>query len=622
MALKHLKRAALFLVLASPAALASDLSLSIRRVDGPGWRAENIEVQLLPPKVLQLRIGAITLTGQAPIQDLKLSCRELMAGQGARCDKAKFTAIAPGLGKLDGTARFEFHSALRWQAALALPSQGLQLALTQDAAQINAELHAKDFNFSEASGRYAAEKLSADVKLSLHNNGRAQIALETQGGQVYAEPVFADFGVLPLKLDAALIKNAKGWGIERWVSVLGKAGRVEASGQLDADFKLLTLMAAVQAQDLAPLVATAVQPFLIGSKLDGFTASGRAHAQLAVHDGALQSLSAKLEGVSFAAEKLGLSLDDIRGDLNWSPIQSTASQLKWAGGAIKKIALGGAQLAFRAQGRDFELLETWRQPLLEGALKVERLNLRGLGQAQLSADFSGALEPLNLTALCKALGWPEFTGTLAGRLPGLTVRDDVWTIDGALEAQLFDGNLRVSKLQAVQPFGVLPRVMADLEMRRLDLERLTRTFSFGRITGRLDGEVKNLRLLNWSPVAFDGRLYSTPDDDSKHRISQRAIDNISAIGGGPTGFLAHGFMSVFEDFGYDRLGISCVLRDGICQMDGVEPAGSAEGQKGYYLVKGAWLPRINVVGYAQRVSWTNLLSQLKSAQASGGPKLE
>ncbi len=600
MPLRQLKRVLVFLVaFVSHAAFASDLSLNIRRIDGPGWRAENIEVQLQPPNLLQLRIAAVHAQGQPLLKNLTLICRELKSGTEARCARAELKAESAMFGPLAATLSFSYRDALHWQAALAL----------------------KDLTVSEPGGRYASEKLSVQIGLRAQSE-RWTLSLETRNGQAYAEPVFLDFDVLPLKLEATLMKNAGGWAVEHFVSAFGKAGRLEASGQLDAGFRPIELKAQLQAQALAPLVVAAVQPFLIGSKLDGIAVDGRASAQLALSAGAVQNLSAQLDGVNFKAEKLGVSLDEVAGEVHWSPSSASDSRLKWSGGAVKKIALGASQLAFRTHGKDFELLEPWRQPLLEGALKVERLNLRGLGGAQLSADFTGALEPLDLSALCKALGWPQFSGTLGGRLPGLSVRDDVWTIDGALEAQLFDGDLRVSKLQAVQPFGVLPRVMADLEMRRLDLERLTRTFSFGRITGRLDGDVKNLRLLNWSPVAFDGRLYSTPDDDSKHRISQRAIDNISAIGGGPTGFLAHGFMSVFEDFAYDRLGISCVLRDGICAMDGVEPAGSAEGQKGYYLVKGEWLPRIDVVGYAQRVSWTNLLSQLKSAQSSGGPQLQ
>lgn len=46
-------------------------------------------------------------------------------------------------------------------------------------------------------------------------------------------------------------------------------------------------------------------------------------------------------------------------------------------------------------------------------------------------------------------------------------------------------------------------------------------------------------------------------------------------------------------------------------MGGVEQAGT-----GYYIVKGAGLPRIDVIGSQSRVAWTTLVRQLGSAMES------
>jgi hypothetical protein len=146
----------------------------------------------------------------------------------------------------------------------------------------------------------------------------------------------------------------------------------------------------------------------------------------------------------------------------------------------------------------------------------------------------------------------------------------------------------------------------------LDLAQLTGAFSFGRIEGRLDDDVDGLRLVNWQPVAFDAWLGTPAGDRSRKRISQRAIDNISSIGGGPTGVLSRGVMRFFEDFAYARIGWRCVLRDGVCHMDGLAPAKDG----GYVLVQGRLLPRIDVVGFQREVDWNTFLSQLKSASAA------
>ncbi len=85
------------------------------------------------------------------------------------------------------------------------------------------------------------------------------------------------------------------------------------------------------------------------------------------------------------------------------------------------------------------------------------------------------------------------------------------------------------------------------------------------------------------------------------------MDNISSIGGaGVGGALSRSFLRFFEDFPYDRLGIRCRLENGVCAMGGVEPA-----VNGYYLVKGRFIPpRLDVIGYADRVDWDSLISQI------------
>ena len=78
------------------------------------------------------------------------------------------------------------------------------------------------------------------------------------------------------------------------------------------------------------------------------------------------------------------------------------------------------------------------------------------------------------------------------------------------------------------------------------------------------------------------------------------------------------FGRFFEEFNYDRLGLSCRLERDVCVMDGVAPAPNG----GYYLVKGKGVPRIDVIGGARRVDWPRLLQQLIAATQSDGPVVE
>jgi len=168
----------------------------------------------------------------------------------------------------------------------------------------------------------------------------------------------------------------------------------------------------------------------------------------------------------------------------------------------------------------------------------------------------------------------------------------------------------VAGLKVVEPFGHAPRVVADIDARHLDLAMLTDTFSFGSITGYIDAEVRRLDMLGWHPQAFAARIETSPGDFRK-RISQRAVQNISSLGGAGAGAaIQRSFLRVFDTFGYDRIGLTCTLVGGVCEMGGLE-----ETSGGYLMVKGGGLPALNVMGYNRRVSWDVLLSRLQEIAA-------
>jgi hypothetical protein len=51
--------------------------------------------------------------------------------------------------------------------------------------------------------------------------------------------------------------------------------------------------------------------------------------------------------------------------------------------------------------------------------------------------------------------------------------------------------------------------------------------------------------------------------------------------------------------------IACPSVRAVCEMSGIEPAGA-----GFYIVKGAGLPRIDIIGSQGRVNWNQLMSSI------------
>ena len=279
-----------------------------------------------------------------------------------------------------------------------------------------------------------------------------------------------------------------------------------------------------------------------------------------------------------------------------------------------KLGLGKASLHLDTGNGAITLAQATTIPVLDGRLKVSRFGLNHVGTELRELEFEADIEAIGLRALSRALGWPPFSGTLSGRIPRMRLADNAITVAGAMNAEVFDGLITIDNLRISEPFGVLPQVNADVQIRNLDLAALSATFSFGHMEGRLDGDLSKLRMLGFSPVGFDARLYTTPKDKTRHRISQQAIENIADLGGaGAAAVLSRGLLRFFDDFAYDEIGWSCRLEDEVCSMTGLEPAPNS----GFYIVKGKGLPRINVIGYRSRVSWPTLVTKLSNINASG-----
>lgn len=270
-------------------------------------------------------------------------------------------------------------------------------------------------------------------------------------------------------------------------------------------------------------------------------------------------------------------------------------------------------------GRDgrIGLQEPLRIPLLDGAIRIDRLTIDRGESGPPSIDLDAAIEPLDLARLTGTLGLPRFGGSLSGRVPGVRLDGETLRVAGGLDLELFSGQARITGLSIERPFGTLPALSGSLEFQRLDLAPLTSAFEFGAMQGELSGYVTGLRLLDWQPVAFDAWLATERDTRKPRRISQRAVDQIARLGGGGAAALSAPILRLFDEFAYTRIGLGCRLAANVCTMRGVR---EIEGG-GYMIVDGRGIPRLNVVGFRREVDWPVLLAQLKAATQGEGVRV-
>jgi hypothetical protein len=484
--------------------------------------------------------------------------------------------------------------------------------------QLGGDFTTADFNLANEEGTVVAENVAATLNASAIRNGSTlelQGHLESAKGQALAGPVLLDLGVNPLTLEARGHLNGETLMLND--ITLTQKNLTQARG--NARIALGELPRVVLAHvDLANLQFPAaytsfLQIGLAATDFGQLKTTGSVRGSLDINDNAVSQLALYVSGLNMEDAKKKFSMAGVNADLFWARdenIQVTPSTVSWNSATAYGLAGGATRVEFRTRGFGFELTKPARLPVFDGAVLVNTLATRHLGSGNAEMDFDAQIEPISMKLLSLAFGWPSLNGQLSGTIPGLTYRNRVLSVDGDLVASVFDGTVVGRGFKLENPLGPWPRLYADVTARRLDLSLLTNTFEIGSITGRLDADLNGLELFNWSPVAFDARLYSTPGDKSKKLISAKAISSISNVAGGGspvTAVLQGGLLRFFDDYRYDRIGIACRLENDVCTMSGIEPAGM-----GYYLVKGRGVPRIDIIGNQGRVAWPQLLAQIAS----------
>jgi hypothetical protein len=447
-----------------------------------------------------------------------------------------------------------------------------------------------------------------------------EIDVTGKKGQVLVNPVLLDFGKNPLALASRATMKGDIVTIESLrltqtdlIDVTG-TGSVNLAGPtpvVSGDFQL--------AKFQFPDAYTSYMQITLAttSVLSDLRTSGSLTGGLAVRDNGITALHLAPKALELHDNKDRLHLSEVNGEVNWTPAgvaNPPTSRISWSKGGAYGLSGGAATIEFLAQGAGFRITKPTKLPVFDGALAIDTLSLGNLDGANMEVAFKGKVEPISMPLLAKAFGWPEFSGTLAASVPGVTLKDNVLTFQGNVESEVFGGHIVGSNIRMQDPLGRFPQFFADVRARNLDLGLLTQTFEVGSITGKLEVDVLGLELFAWSPTAFTARLATPKDDKSRHRISAKAVSSLSNVGGGGGGVvqaLQSGVLRFFDEYSYDKLGITCKLVGDVCEMSGIEPAGV-----GYYIVKGAGLPRIDIIGSQGRVNWNQLLSSISTTEFS------
>ncbi|WP_262963954.1 C4-dicarboxylate ABC transporter [Methylobacter psychrophilus] len=465
-------------------------------------------------------------------------------------------------------------------------------------------------------GKFATEALSLQTKLKAQNHqGLWQWQSQTRftGGALYVEPLYLEANQQPLIFAAQGNWSSNKTRVNIIYANYQQANTLAINGRAIVDYgkgiKLEQAGLSLHSDDLQKLSAIYLKPFFEQTPLAGITLAGTLNADMSIAQDSLTTLTAIVNKLAVNDPAERFKVEGGFGTINWS-INDTFKQpstFTWQQLQLHALPIGRSDLVFLTRANSFTLLKKPRLPFLGGVIAINQLDWQAKKQDEPEISFAGSLTNVSLEQWSKAFNWTPLSGTISGNIPKVEYRNKTLNLDGELLINVFDGEIKVTKLASSGLFTDFPSFYSDLEINNLDLDQLTGKFDFGGITGKLSGFVRQLSLENWHPVSFYAWLGTPDDDDSRHRISQKAVKNIASIGGGgASDILSRSFLNIFETFGYDKIGLGCYLHDGVCQMMGVKAV-----PEGYAIITGGGLPRLDVIGYNPRLDWTVLMERLK-----------
>ena len=633
------------LTLSATSTVAAQLNLTLDGIEAPGFTAKAVTATF-NGGALRLTIGEVTIYGRTwrslrvsctalRLEPDVIECREGTADVGARIPiafsystktRSLELTLSPAARETwrlnarfgEGARQLELaveNGALahlapwlpaNWPKTTAGTLNGTMALAGSDKPTLTAELAVRGAAFSDASGLHAGEKVEGTVSVNAEPRGEEwhwRATLSWKDGEIFWQPLYLRGAGHTLAAEGTL--DASRIAIKHGRVRLASVGEAEFDGAWDRQSGSIVNGSVRSGRlEAGALYAQVLKPFLAGTVLGYLRMEGGVEIAASLQRAQLAALDLKLDQVSLEDLARRFGLFGVTGRIPWHPSEATTSDVVIEGGEVLRLPFGRVRLPVEMRGLRFAL-DKLEVPLLDGTLTVNDFRTAS-GSSGWRWRFSGGITPISMTRFTQSVGLPIMHGTLSAEIPEVRYFRSTLTVDGALLFKVFDGTVVAKNVILTDPFGKAPRVAADLDVRGLDLELLTRTYSFGSITGRVDASVAGLELADWQPVKFDARVASSPGEYPK-KISQSAVQNISALGGASAAAaIQRTFLRFFEEFGYEKLGLRCRLENGVCEMGGVEDA-----PQGYLIVKGGGVPAITVMGYNRAVDWLELVDRLK-----------
>lgn len=264
-------------------------------------------------------------------------------------------------------------------------------------------------------------------------------------------------------------------------------------------------------------------------------------------------------------------------------------------GALEKdkIRLEGLSVPLILSQNSLSIPEDIQISLFGGKIKIIDFKGKEILSSSRRFDFGLKIEGVNLNSLSQNLKRMSFSGLLEADFPEVSYQEGVLYFQGRSVAKIFGGEVEATNLSARDLFSRSRKIGVDIIFKSIDLEKVTENIKIGKMTGIIQGSIRNMEIEYGQPSRFILDIDSVVTPGIQQKISVDAVENISILGTGSEGIggiLKTGIRSFFKEYPYSRIGIRCTLENDKFSVRGKIHAGGTE-----YLVRRAFLRGIDVV---------------------------
>ena len=608
-----------------------DKKLDLKTVGFDGQGSMDITGRKVNLSRLDIQIPPLSPLQMNAIVDLQPDGEKSVSLKGSKLDSSEilnlFSSFIPeSVLKLEPVGHFD------------LDVQAKQSPEIEEEWDVRSALSLSDAGFHNESFTFASESLQQKIVFAGKYNPLKQLLtfstdLDISKGESLWNAYYVDWSQSPFQLKMSGVYNIPlnkldDLSIE---TSLFSEGKINVQGSLSfQEPSLMDVLVSASKLNLGSLYSFLSQ----GQPIEEFALDFGGNAEAKVHM-RMENTGLSLDGQfwikdgSVKNEDKNLSIDGIEADIPFyyeNPVKERNgedSPVKDGYFRVNKfetpaLNLAPFQLDIRAGINGFSL-----EPLT--------LDLFGgkatLGKAEFAIDtelpsingiLSFILSDLDLSKLPIQSEQFSLNGTVQVDFPRVELNPDEIITEGMAVFKMFDTNILIRNINVTKPFTKNRTIYCDVKFDDLNLEKLTDSIPFGRVTGLLQGEVKDLAISYGQPERFILSLESVKKKGVSQKFSLGAVNDLSIISSGEGSAVASnkGFTKFISEFGYAKIGIYCSLKNDMFTLRGTIREKGVE-----YLVKRSWLFGISVVNKKTRnvIRFKDMTNRLKRIGKSEGP---